>query len=206
MVFPWLIFGLIFPFMTICLWGRKWFAPSRISHKVRLTKFNENFGFKIVFFAFRSIHWMSITTLQRLLFTTKWFASDSLTLLNLTCWLHHKDLALKGFVSKVNLMNSYLSSPFVENTRAAIFVTFQSRLVQRHLSTTLRMSQLDISGIFPPIPTPFRCDEEIDYVALESNLKKWNSTGVRGYLVQGSNGEYCFLSMEERVQMVKKVS
>ena len=99
-----------------------------------------------------------------------------------------------------------MSSPFAENTRAAIFVTFQSRLVQRHLSTTLRMSQLDISGIFPPIPTPFRCDEEIDYVALESNLKKWNSTGVRGYLVQGSNGEYCFLSMEERVQMVKKVS
>ena len=68
------------------------------------------------------------------------------------------------------------------------------------------MSQLDISGIFPPIPTPFRDDEEINYPALESNLHKWNGTKVKGYLVQGSNGEYCYLTLEERVQMVKKVN
>jgi 4-hydroxy-2-oxoglutarate aldolase len=67
------------------------------------------------------------------------------------------------------------------------------------------MSQLDISGIFPPIPTPFRDDEEINYESLESNLTKWNATKVRGYLVQGSNGEYCYLDMDERLQMVKKV-
>ena len=65
---------------------------------------------------------------------------------------------------------------------------------------------MDISGIYPPIPTPFRVDEEIDYPALESNLSKWNQTNVRGYLVQGSNGEYCYLTLEERVQMVKKVT
>ena len=65
---------------------------------------------------------------------------------------------------------------------------------------------MDISGIYPPIPTPFRVDEEIDYTALELNLNQWNKTNVRGYLVQGSNGEYCYLTLEERVQMVKKVN
>jgi 4-hydroxy-2-oxoglutarate aldolase len=67
------------------------------------------------------------------------------------------------------------------------------------------MSQLDIFGIFPPIPTPFRSDEEIDYPALKSNMEKWNSTNIKGYLVQGSNGEYCYLTLEERIEMVKKV-
>ena len=67
------------------------------------------------------------------------------------------------------------------------------------------MSTLDISGVYPPIPTPFSEDEEINYAALESNMKKWNDTKIRGYLVQGSNGEYCYLTIEERVQMVKKV-
>ncbi len=67
------------------------------------------------------------------------------------------------------------------------------------------MSTLDISGVYPPIPTPFNADEEIDYTALESNMKKWNDTTIRGYLVQGSNGEYCYLTIEERLQMVKKV-
>jgi 4-hydroxy-2-oxoglutarate aldolase len=28
---------------------------------------------------------------------------------------------------------------------------------------------------------------------------------LRGYLVQGSNGEYCYLSYEERIEMIKKV-
>ena len=64
---------------------------------------------------------------------------------------------------------------------------------------------LSPSGIYPPIPTPFTESEEIDYSALESNLSKWNETPIRGYLVQGSNGEYCFLTLEERLQVVKKV-
>jgi hypothetical protein len=39
---------------------------------------------------------------------------------------------------------------------------------------------MDISGIFPPIPTPFNKDEEIDYVKLKENVKKWNEIPFKG--------------------------
>nr|CAD7197794.1 unnamed protein product [Timema douglasi] len=95
---------------------------------------------------------------------------------------------------------------------------------------------VDLSGIFPPIATPFLEDESIAYDKLEENIKKWNkipfkvhTTEIRtsvspssavelnttsalanyateaGYVVQGSNGEYPFLTPAERVDMVKRV-
>uniref|UniRef100_A0A0B6ZJZ1 Uncharacterized protein n=1 Tax=Arion vulgaris TaxID=1028688 RepID=A0A0B6ZJZ1_9EUPU len=72
-------------------------------------------------------------------------------------------------------------------------------------SSTVQRQHLDISGIFPPIPTPFNADESIAYDKLEYNMKKWNKIPFRGYVVQGSNGECCFLNLEERVKMVKEV-
>lgn len=64
---------------------------------------------------------------------------------------------------------------------------------------------MDLSGIFPPVTTPFNEDETIAYDRLEENMKRWNSVPLKGYLVQGSNGEYKFLSDEERVEMVRRV-
>ena len=66
---------------------------------------------------------------------------------------------------------------------------------------------MDLSGVFPPIPTPFENgpEENISWEKLKFNMDKWNATPIKGYLVQGSNGEYCYLTMEERVEMVKKV-
>ena len=66
-------------------------------------------------------------------------------------------------------------------------------------------SSLDLTGMYPPITTPFNPDESIAWDKLKANLDKWNQTDLRGYLVQGSNGEYCYLSDEERVEMIKKV-
>ncbi|KAH9524693.1 hypothetical protein Btru_027536 [Bulinus truncatus] len=71
-------------------------------------------------------------------------------------------------------------------------------------SSTSSLSQLDISGIFPPIPTPFNKDETIAFDKLEINMEKWNKIPFKGYVVQGSNGECCFLNWEERIQMVKE--
>ena len=65
---------------------------------------------------------------------------------------------------------------------------------------------LNFSGVYPPITTPFNEDESIAWDKLEKNLTKMNSMKLRGYLVQGSNGEYCYLSAEERVEMIRKVS
>ncbi|KAL3864891.1 hypothetical protein ACJMK2_006538 [Sinanodonta woodiana] len=66
--------------------------------------------------------------------------------------------------------------------------------------------ELDISGIYPPIATPFRADESIDYGKLEENINKWNQIPFRGYVVQGSNGEYAYLTKNERVELVSKVA
>lgn len=62
-----------------------------------------------------------------------------------------------------------------------------------------------MSGIYPPIVTPFDADENISYEQMENNLKRYSDIPFRGYVVQGSNGEYTYLSKEERVDVVKKV-
>lgn len=63
--------------------------------------------------------------------------------------------------------------------------------------------KLDISGLYPPIPTPFKPDHSVDYDTLRSNLAKWNGFGLAGYIVQGSNWEYKVLSEDERVEVVR---
>ena len=57
-------------------------------------------------------------------------------------------------------------------------------------------------GIFPPIPTPFK-NGEVAYDELASNLQKWNKTGLAGYLVLGSNGEFVFLSEKEKIKILE---
>jgi len=59
------------------------------------------------------------------------------------------------------------------------------------------------SGIFPPLPTPFKNDE-IDFTKLENNISKFNKTGLAGYVTLGSNGEAAFLTREEKIELVKR--
>ncbi len=55
-----------------------------------------------------------------------------------------------------------------------------------------------LEGVFPPIPTPFDADGKILHDKLKSNLARWNETGLHGYVVLGSNGEYVMLNESER--------
>ncbi len=64
---------------------------------------------------------------------------------------------------------------------------------------------ISLAGIFPPIPTPFHADGEIDFPALDRNLMRWNEFPLAGYVVGGSNGEFVFLTENERVQVVQAV-
>lgn len=66
-------------------------------------------------------------------------------------------------------------------------------------------SSINLSGIYPPICTPFNTDESVAWDKLEENINRWNKEDLKGYLVQGSNGEYCYLDQEERVEMIKVV-
>lgn len=63
--------------------------------------------------------------------------------------------------------------------------------------------RLEIKGVYPPITTPFDNEEQIDFQALEKNMVKWNETKLAGYVVFGSNGEYAFLSDQEKLDIVK---
>src|SRR4030042_2044945 len=62
---------------------------------------------------------------------------------------------------------------------------------------------LSLAGVFPPIPTPFREDEGLALDHLQRNLERWNLTGLTGYVVGGSNGEFVYLSVEERLEVVR---
>ncbi|HLE03302.1 MAG TPA: dihydrodipicolinate synthase family protein [Anaerolineales bacterium] len=64
---------------------------------------------------------------------------------------------------------------------------------------------ISLNGIFPPIPTPFDSDESIDFDKLRSNLTRWNTWPLAGFVVSGSTGESVSLSGDERVELVRAV-
>lgn len=61
---------------------------------------------------------------------------------------------------------------------------------------------IELEGVFPPITTPFDADGRLCTDKLESNLERWNETGLSGYVVLGSNGESCLLDEEEKRQVM----
>lgn len=61
-----------------------------------------------------------------------------------------------------------------------------------------------LAGVFTPMVTPFKNDE-ILYDGLAKNVQKMNQTGLRGYFVLGTNGEFKSLSVEERLSVLKTV-
>jgi 4-hydroxy-2-oxoglutarate aldolase len=65
----------------------------------------------------------------------------------------------------------------------------------------LSKSEISLSGVFPPIPTPFDPAGDVDYEALAENLERWNRHDLTGYVVLGSNGEGVLLTAEEKVRV-----
>ncbi|XP_048407119.1 4-hydroxy-2-oxoglutarate aldolase, mitochondrial [Stegostoma tigrinum] len=66
-------------------------------------------------------------------------------------------------------------------------------------------SRLDLGGIYPPIVTPFDKEGRVEFQQLESNVREFSKIPFRGLVVQGSNGEFVFLTSEERVEIVRRV-
>lgn len=65
--------------------------------------------------------------------------------------------------------------------------------------------KLDIAGIYPPLTTPFTAASEVDYGKLEENLYKLGALPFKGFVVQGSNGEFPLLTSSERLEVVSRV-
>ncbi len=62
-----------------------------------------------------------------------------------------------------------------------------------------------LTGIFAPITTPFDEREDLDLAALTNNMDRYARSGLRGYLVLGSNGENRSLDEEERLRLLDVV-
>jgi 4-hydroxy-2-oxoglutarate aldolase len=62
-----------------------------------------------------------------------------------------------------------------------------------------------LSGVFAPVATPFQ-DDEVSYKQLAENIEKMNESGLKGYFVLGTNGEYKSLSVVERLEVLKTVA
>jgi 4-hydroxy-2-oxoglutarate aldolase len=61
---------------------------------------------------------------------------------------------------------------------------------------------MKLSGVLPPIATPFQ-DGKLALGKLKENFQKWNKTGLSGYLVLGSNGEAVYLSEKEKIKVIE---
>jgi 4-hydroxy-2-oxoglutarate aldolase len=61
------------------------------------------------------------------------------------------------------------------------------------------------NGVFPPIPTPFDSDGQVDLDALRANIARWNETGLAGYVALGSNGEAPLLDADESTAVIRTV-
>ncbi len=62
-----------------------------------------------------------------------------------------------------------------------------------------------IEGVFVPMVTPFDNDR-ILYHGLAANIENSNPSGLAGYFVLGTNGEYKSLSVRERFMVLKTVA
>jgi 4-hydroxy-2-oxoglutarate aldolase len=61
-----------------------------------------------------------------------------------------------------------------------------------------------LAGVYPPMVTPF-ANDEILFDGIAENVRKMNQTGLRGYFVCGTNGEFKSLTVEERLRVFETV-
>ncbi|MFN8531970.1 MAG: dihydrodipicolinate synthase family protein [Dehalococcoidia bacterium] len=61
-----------------------------------------------------------------------------------------------------------------------------------------------VQGVFPPVPTIFGVDGALDLDRFADNLTRWNATGLAGYVVLGSNGEFALLTEDEKLAVIER--
>jgi 4-hydroxy-2-oxoglutarate aldolase len=58
------------------------------------------------------------------------------------------------------------------------------------------------SGIYPPLPTFFTAQDELDLVTLRRHMLRVADSGIAGYVLMGTNGEAVHLTDDERTQII----
>ncbi len=64
---------------------------------------------------------------------------------------------------------------------------------------------IDLTGVFPAMTTPFDADERIDYDQLRADAQRLEAAGVDGLVPVGSTGESATLTHDEHVRVVEGV-
>ena len=59
------------------------------------------------------------------------------------------------------------------------------------------------SGIYPPLPTFFTANDELDLRTLREHIRRIAESGIAGYVVMGTNGEAVHLNNDERVRVIE---
>jgi 4-hydroxy-2-oxoglutarate aldolase len=59
------------------------------------------------------------------------------------------------------------------------------------------MDEMDLTGVFAPLPTPFDENDRVDPRRLRSALQQWLATPLNGFVVLGTNGEIGLLTDDE---------
>jgi 4-hydroxy-2-oxoglutarate aldolase len=65
------------------------------------------------------------------------------------------------------------------------------------------MQTLLSSGIYPPLPTFFDDQEELDLATLQRHIRRLQNSGIAGYVLMGTNGEAVHLTTDERSQVIE---
>ncbi len=63
----------------------------------------------------------------------------------------------------------------------------------------------NLAGVFPPVASPFK-NEQVALDELAENIRKYNHTDLKGYLILGSNGEFRSLNDAEALQIIDVVA
>ena len=67
----------------------------------------------------------------------------------------------------------------------------------------LHMKPVDLRGVFPPIPTAFDDNGNINLHHIQQNIKALLAFDIYGIVILGSNGEYVFLDEDEKIEIIK---
>jgi 4-hydroxy-2-oxoglutarate aldolase len=62
---------------------------------------------------------------------------------------------------------------------------------------------MQLTGVFPPMVTPFKENGDVDFAAFVRNIDRWNNDALSGYVVLGSNSETAFLSYDEKLKLIE---
>jgi 4-hydroxy-2-oxoglutarate aldolase len=74
--------------------------------------------------------------------------------------------------------------------------------IPNHNKSKAALVKDDLRGILLPVTTPFDANGGLDLDGLSLNIKKWNGTGILGYVLLGSTGEYVHLDETERLSVI----